>query len=99
MLEQTSWWLYVVCADRRMLYTGVTTDVERRYAEHLAGGARAAKALRGAQHIELVFRYELGNKSLAHRVERLFKQLSRAKRLAVVEGRLALDQVVPLTPA
>jgi len=84
------WWLYVICADQRILYTGVTTDVERRYREHLQGGARCAKALRGCRHLELVFRAHIGDKARAHSLERRFKHLSRARRQAVIAGRIAL---------
>ena len=35
-LPEASWWVYMIRADDHSLYTGVTTDIERRLAEHKA---------------------------------------------------------------
>ena len=40
-----TWYLYLLETRRGMLYTGITTDVARRLAQHEAG--QGAKALRG----------------------------------------------------
>ncbi len=37
------WFVYILECDKSSLYTGVNTDVERRYREHLGGGVRSAK--------------------------------------------------------
>jgi putative endonuclease len=50
-----------------MLYTGITTDVERRQAEHQAG--KGAKALRGKGELKLAFHCPAGNRSLASKLE------------------------------
>ncbi|MBY0340808.1 MAG: GIY-YIG nuclease family protein, partial [Rhodocyclaceae bacterium] len=33
----STWYLYLIECDDGSLYTGITTDVERRYAQHVAG--------------------------------------------------------------
>ncbi len=74
------WSLYVVrCADST-LYTGITTDVEERFAEHSRGGPRAAKYLRGRGPLELVFSAEVGGRAHALRLERRVKKLSKARK-------------------
>lgn len=71
------WHLYVLrCADGR-LYTGVSTDPQRRFGEHSAGGSRAAKSLRGKGPFELEFTLEIGTRGDALRAEYRFKQLAR----------------------
>lgn len=69
----------VRCADRS-LYTGVTTNVAERFAEHSRGGPRAAKYLRGRGPLELVFSTEVGERATALRLERRIKKLSKARK-------------------
>ena len=89
----TSWWLYILDCDGR-LYTGISTDPERRYREHLAGGARAAKFSRASKNIEMKYSVEVGERSLALRLEYGVKQLARPAKLEIVEGELGLAALV-----
>ena len=57
------------------LYTGIATDVARRFASHCAG--KGAKALRGRGPLALVFRRRLGAVGRALRIERAFKRLPK----------------------
>lgn len=95
MLEKTRvspWSLYVVrCADSS-LYTGITTDVKERFAQHSEGGRRAAKYLRGRGPLQLVFSAEVGDRSQASRLEWRVKQLSKSqKERLLVEGLTMLE--------
>ena len=70
------WSLYLVRTRDGSLYTGIALDVQKRFAEHVAG-LRGAKALRGRGPLELVFETEVGERGLTqvleHRVKRLAK--------------------------
>ncbi len=71
-------YVYVLrCADDT-LYTGYTTDVERRVAEHDAG--EGAKYTRGRTPVELVHVEAFDSKSAAMSREYEIKQYSRAKK-------------------
>jgi putative endonuclease len=75
--------VYVLeCADGS-LYTGYTTDVERRVAEHDAG--EGAKYTRGRTPVELVYSESFDSKSAAMSREYEIKQLSRAEKERLVE--------------
>ena len=74
-------------ADDR-LYTGVTTDVDRRFEEHSEGGARAARFLRGRGPLELVYRCRVGDRSLALRVEYGLKRCTRDDKEHVARRRM-----------
>lgn len=87
------WWLYVVETAAGRLYTGITTDVERRFGEHCAG-KRGARALRGKGPLTLRFSTRVGDRSTALKREYAFKQLARSDKLAVVEGRQWLEEVL-----
>ena len=76
--------VYVLrCADDT-LYTGYTTDVERRVAEHGAG--EGAKYTRGRTPVELVHLEQHVSKSAALRREHEIKSRSRAEKEALIDG-------------
>lgn len=78
-----SHWVYVVVCDDGSYYTGYTTDVSRRIAEHNAGDG--AKYTRGRRPVELVHRERFESKSRALRREHEIKSLRRAEKEALVE--------------
>lgn len=71
------------CADGT-LYTGYTTDVERRVQEHNAGDG--AKYTRGRAPVELVHVESFPNKPAAMRREYRIKQLSRSEKEALIQN-------------
>jgi putative endonuclease len=75
-------WVYVVECSDGSYYTGYTTDVERRVAEHDDG--EGAKYTRGRTPVELVHRERYESKSAAMRREHEMKQLSRAEKERLV---------------
>ena len=76
--------VYVIeCADGS-LYTGYTTDVERRVAEHDAG--EGAKYTRGRTPVELVHRESFESRSAAMAREHEIKTFSRARKERLVRG-------------
>lgn len=78
-----AWWLYIVeCADGT-LYTGVTTDVSRRIAEH-NGSTRGAKYTRSRRPVELRYTQPCADRSDAQRQEARIKRLSRTDKLRLV---------------
>ena len=74
--------VYVLsCADDT-LYTGYTTDVERRVAEHNAG--EGAKYTRGRTPVEVVHVESYETRSAALSREHEIKQLSRGEKVRLV---------------
>ncbi|MEM4781280.1 MAG: GIY-YIG nuclease family protein [Halalkalicoccus sp.] len=71
-------YVYVLeCADGS-LYTGYTTDIERRVGEHDAG--EGAKYTRGRTPVSLVHTESFETRSAAMRREYAIKQLSRGEK-------------------
>jgi putative endonuclease len=66
--------------DDGSLYTGVSTDVERRFEEH-RNGVRGAKYFAGRKPVGIVFREGGHTRSSACRREAAIKQLSREQKL------------------
>lgn len=84
--DASPWFLYMLRTKNRHLYTGVTTNVERRFKEHQLGGVKGAKALRGKGPLVLEFQQVLADKQQAMRLEYAIKQLSKAKKEQLVNG-------------
>ena len=76
--------VYVLACADDTLYTGYTTDVERRVAEHDAG--EGAKYTRGRTPVELVHVESFSSRSAAQAREYEIKQLSRPEKERLVEG-------------
>jgi putative endonuclease len=78
--------VYIVrCADGS-LYTGWTTDLFRRVAQHNAG--RGGRYTRTHRPVELVYQEEVSNRSAAMRRERALKKLDRErKERLIADGR------------
>ena len=75
---ESNWYLYILrCADGT-LYTGITTDVERRLEAHRSG--KGAKYTRGRSPLELAYREECGSHSDALKRELLVKKMSREQK-------------------
>lgn len=77
------WYLYILRTTTGMLYTGITTDVSRRLAQHQSG--KGAKALRGKGELALVFQCLAGDRSSALRLEYRIKQLSKRQKERLVQ--------------
>lgn len=78
------WYLYILrCADGS-LYTGITTDVQRRLAEHRSG--KGAKYTRGRGPLELQYQEECGTHSDALKRELAVKALTRGEKEALIGG-------------
>lgn len=90
MNDEPHWFVYMVrCADRS-LYTGITTDLTRRLAEH--NGPRAARYTRSRQPVRLVYHERVPDRAQAARREWQIKQLQRpAKEALIAVGVLPAD--------
>lgn len=80
-----AYFLYILRCGDGTLYTGITTDVERRLAVHQSG--KGAKYTRGRGPLAVVYREECGDKPAALRRELEVKALSRQEKLALIEER------------
>ena len=79
---ETIWHLYILSCRDGSLYTGITTDVEKRLEAHRNG--KGAKYTRGRGPLELVYREECGSHSEALKRELEIKALSRQQKQALI---------------
>ena len=77
------WFVYMIRASDDSLYTGITTDVERRFKEH-CGSQKGARLFRGRQPLEVVYTENHPDRSSALRREAVIKKLSRGLKLELI---------------
>jgi DNA-binding protein HU-beta len=77
------WHIYLIECDDGSLYTGITTDVERRFQEHLFG--KGARYTRSHKPVRLVASRPVGSRSEALRAELAIKRLPRDKKTEAVQ--------------
>lgn len=81
-----NWFVYMIRSDDGSLYTGVTTDVERRFAEH-SNGKRGARFFQGRKPLQVVYTESGHTRSTACKREAEIKKLNRRQKVALVEAR------------
>ena len=94
--EAAQWSLYLIRTAQASLYTGVTTDVQRRFAEHENRDKKnkGAKALRGKGPLKLVFKIVVGNRSDALKLEYKVKKLSRTDKQRLISRTSKLEELI-----
>ena len=81
-----NWWVYIIQCCNDSLYTGINTDVERRFDEHQNNNRRASKYCARLRPLKLVYKSSAyQNKSDASKEEYRIKQLSRKDKLNLIE--------------
>jgi putative endonuclease len=76
----SQFWVYILLCSNESFYTGYTVDVNKRYQAHCSGTARC-KYTQRFKPIQLLQYWEvIGTKSVAMKVERYIKQLSRKEK-------------------
>lgn len=78
------YYTYIMRCEDGSLYTGITTDVERRFKEHqgkLLGGAKYTK---GRVPIKVEIVWQSDNRSLASKLEYRIKKLSKVDKETLI---------------
>jgi len=88
------WSLYLIRCKDGALYTGITTDVDRRFAEHQSDDRKGSKYLRGKAPLTLVLEEKVGSRSLASKAEGKVKRMTKIKKEMLVQGKIAVSDIV-----
>ena len=76
-----TWYVYLIECRDGSLYTGIATDVDRRYAEHAAG--KGARYTRSHPPVRQLARFPHPDRASASRAEYEIKQLTPARKRAL----------------
>jgi|TARA_R110000744_G_scaffold82887_6_gene162840 putative endonuclease len=93
VISDNEWSLYMIKTRMNTLYTGISTDVDRRFKEHSGASKRAARYLKGKGPLELVWHEVVGTKSEALVLEYRVKKLNKRQKLSLIEGELVLHSL------
>lgn len=83
LLEQKQYFVYILRCKDQTLYTGWTTNLERRINEHNSEKSKT-KYTRARRPVSLVYFEELNDKSLACKREYQIKQLSKKEKESLI---------------
>ena len=73
-----NWQVYILLCSDNSLYTGITTDITRRFQQHVDGCG--AKYFRGRQPLQVVYLEAEHSRASASRREAFIKRLKRAEK-------------------
>ncbi len=90
------WYTYIIRTHNNRLYTGITTDIHRRWREHASGRA-GARFFRTGRPMQLCRLESFTDRSAASRREAAIKKLSRAEKDTLV-GSASPGALPDLTP-
>ena len=83
-LSEKKWFVYIVEAQNGYLYTGITTDLARRFSEHQTKHV-GAKFFNSSPPKKIVFHEPHSNRSSASKREASIKKLSRKEKIALIK--------------
>ena len=78
-----SYYVYIVRCSDNSLYTGITTDINRRIYEHNET-KKGAKYTKSRRPVSLVYSALIGDRSSAQKEEYRIKKLSKIKKTVVL---------------
>ncbi|TSC64424.1 MAG: Excinuclease ABC subunit C domain-containing protein [Parcubacteria group bacterium Gr01-1014_91] len=81
--KSAPYFVYILECGDGSLYTGITTDVKRRFSEHKSGTGSNFTRARGAKRI--VYTEKQPNRSSAQKREAEIKRLPRGEKLALIK--------------
>ena len=81
-----NWWVYIILCRNKSLYTGITTDVERRFDEHQNNNKKASKYCIKLRPLKLIYvSTPFKNKSDASKEEYRIKQMSHNEKKELIK--------------
>ena len=84
MTKKSEWFVYILCCADETLYTGITTDVERRLIEHNAKKS-ITKYTRVRQPVKMVYKESADSRSSAGKREVFIKSLTRVQKQTLIK--------------
>ena len=89
------YWIYILQCNNNAYYTGYTTDLPRRYQEHLAGSSKC-KYTRSFKPLCIAQSWQVNSdKSSAMQIEIFIKKMQRKEKEKLISNPLLLAQYFP----
>lgn len=85
MTNQQNWIVYILECNDKTLYTGITTDLERRVEEH-NNSDKGAKYTAARRPVKVVYSEQLASRSSAAQREMQIKSLTREQKQNLIKS-------------
>lgn len=82
-MRKSKWEVYIIETASGKLYTGITTNLDRRFAAHLSG-KKGARFFRFSKPRAILFRENHSNRSKATKREIAIKKMTRQEKLKLI---------------
>ena len=82
------WYTYILRCEDGSLYSGITTDLPRRFREHASGTKKGAKYTKRHPPVRFEAAWQSETRSEASRLEYRLKRLTKADKEALISGNL-----------
>lgn len=83
-VKRPKWEVYIIRTKSGKLYTGITTDLDRRFSEHQKGG-KGARFFRLSNAESIVYRESHPNRSEATKREMSIKKMTRKQKIDLIK--------------
>jgi putative endonuclease len=84
-MTANDWWVYIIRTEDGQLYTGITTDIQRRWREH-SSGKGGARYFRTSKPQRLCLAEHHPDRSSASKREAAIKKMPKATKETLVEN-------------
>ena len=79
-----TWYVYIILCTDGTLYTGITTDINKRWSKHCS--QKGAKYFRGREPKDFVYIETGHDRSTASKRESIIKKMTRAVKLQLIKS-------------
>jgi putative endonuclease len=83
-MSEVPWFVYIILTVKNRLYTGITTNVERRFKEHSGINKLGAKFFRSDKPLDVVYLELAANRSEATKREMAIKKLTKKQKETLI---------------
>ncbi len=84
-MAKNNWFVYIIEAENGYFYTGITTDLERRFSEHQSKQA-GAKFFHTSAAKQMVYHEHYPDRSSASKREAAIKKLTRKAKIDLIDN-------------
>ena len=85
--KNKNWSVYIIQASDKSFYTGITTNIDRRFSEHLSGKG-GAKYFNGRTPVKVIYSENNHDRSSASKREASIKSMTRSQKKQLIENSL-----------
>lgn len=89
------YYVYMLRCSDNSIYTGITTDIERRFSEHM-GSLKGAKYTKSRKPVKIETAFSVASKSDALKIEIQIKKLTKSNKEKLINSELDFSSILDL---